>query len=81
MEEEGDILIFDTGGGNNWTITRRVWHVFEYINNKQRLLGYQDKSEGGFYLVVNSVTKEWIQGRYLPVVLGMNYSTLLYDTN
>ena len=81
MEEEGDILIFDTGGGNNWTITRRVWHVFEYINNKQRLLGYQDKIEGGFYLVVNSVTKEWIQGRYLPVVLGMNYSTLLYDTN
>ena len=81
MEEEGDILIFDTGGGNNWTITRRVWHVFEYINNKQRLLGYQNKIEGGFYLVVNSVTKEWIQGRYLPVVLGMNYSTLLYDTN
>ena len=43
MEEEGYILIFDTGGDSNGNITRREWHVFEYKNHKQRLLGYQDK--------------------------------------
>ena len=30
MGEKGDILIFDTGGVSNGTITRRSWHVFEY---------------------------------------------------
>ena len=39
MEEEVYILIFDTGGGSNGAITRRVWHVFEYTYHKQRLLG------------------------------------------
>ena len=49
FEEEGDILIFDTGGGRNYNTLRRVWHVFEFNNHKQRLLGYQDKSEGKVY--------------------------------
>ena len=40
MEEKGDVLIFDTGGGRNVTITRIAWNVFEYKNHKQRLLGY-----------------------------------------
>ena len=44
MEEEGDIIIFDTGGGRNGTTKRRAWHVFEYKNHKQRLMGYQDKN-------------------------------------
>ena len=45
MEEEGDILIFDTGGEINGTITRRAWNIFEYTNHEQRLMVYQDKSE------------------------------------
>ena len=28
MEEEADILIFDTGGERNDTVTRGAWHVF-----------------------------------------------------
>ena len=28
MEQEGDIVIFDTDGGSYGTITRRAWHVF-----------------------------------------------------
>ena len=63
MEEEGDIIIFDTGGGSNGTITRRVWHVFEYTDHKQILLGYQDKSEIKAYPIVNAAAKAWIQGR------------------
>ena len=81
MEEEGGIIIFDTGGGRNGTATRRAWHVFDYKNHKYILLGQQDKSEGKVYPVVNDVMKAWIQGRDLPVLLVMNYATLLDDPN
>ena len=43
IEEEGDILIYTTGGVSNGTITIRAWQIFEYKNNKHWLLGYQDK--------------------------------------
>ena len=61
MEEEGDIIILDTGDRRNGNIKRREWHIFEYKNHKQRLMGYQDKSEGKFYPIVNAVTKAWFQ--------------------
>ena len=79
MEEEGGILIFGTDGGSNYTITRRAWCVFKYKNHKQRLLGYQDKSEEKVYPIINSVTKAWIQGRDITLLLVMNYSILLDD--
>ena len=79
VEEEYGILIFDTGGGSNGTTKRRTWHVFEYKNHIQRLLGYQDKSEGKMYPIFNAVTKAWIQGIDLPVLLVMNDTTLLND--
>ena len=79
MEEEVDILIFDKSVGSNGIIKRRAWHVFEYTNHEYRLLVYQDKIEGKLYPIVNAVIKAWIQGRYLPNLLVMNYSTLLYD--
>ena len=63
MEGEGDILIFDTGGGRNVTITRISCNFFEYKNHKQRLLGYKYKSEGKVYPIINAVTKALIQGR------------------
>ena len=37
-----DILIFDTGGGKNRTITKQVWAVFETTNHRQEIWGYQD---------------------------------------
>ena len=80
MEEKGDIIIIDTCGGRNGTITIIAWHVFEYTNHKQRLLVYRDKSEVKVYPIVSAVTKAWIQGRDILVLLGMNYSTLLDDT-
>ena len=79
MDGEVDIIIFETCGGRNFTITRRARHVFKYTNHKQRLLGYQDKIKGKVYPIVNSITKACIQGRYLPVLLVMNNSTLLDD--
>ena len=80
MEEEGGILISDVGCVRNYIITIIAWHVFEYKNHKQRIMGYQDESEGKVYPIVDAVTKAWIQGRYLPVLLVINYSTLLNDT-
>ena len=77
MEEGGDIIIFDTDGGSNATITRIEWHVFECTNNKQRLMGYQDKSEGKVYPIFNAVTEAWVQGRYMTILLVMNNETLL----
>ena len=44
-------------------------------------MGYQDKSEGKVYPIVNAVTKALIQGIYLPVLLMMNYATLLGGTD
>ena len=79
MEEGGGILIFDTGGGRNNTTSRRAWHFFQYTNHKQRLLGYQDKSEGKVFPIFNAVTKAWIQEKDLPVLLVVNYATLLDD--
>ena len=79
MEKENDILIFDTVGGRNYNTTKRAWHVFEYTNHKQRLLVYQDKIKGKVYPIVHAVTKAWIQGRDLPILLVMDYITLLYD--
>ena len=79
MLEQGYILIFDTGGGRSGTITRRSWYVFEYKNHKLIILVYHDKIEVKVYPIVNSVDKAWIQGRDLPVLLVMNYATLLDD--
>ena len=55
MEDEGYILIFDTCGGINGTVTRIAWYVFEYKNHRKKLLGYHDKSEGKLYPIVNDV--------------------------
>ena len=81
MKYEREILKFDTGIGSNGNITRRVWHVFGYTNHKHQLLVYQDKSKGKIYLLVNVVTKLWIQKRDPPIILLMNYASLLDNTN
>ena len=81
MEEEGDILIFYTGCGRNGTTIRIAWYLSEYKNNKQRILGYSDKIERNVYPIVNAGKKAWIQGGNIPVLLVMNYATLLDDTD
>ena len=44
-------------------------------------MGYQYKSEVKLYPIINAVTKAWIQQKYLPLLLVMNYFNLLDDTN
>ena len=77
VDEEKDVLIFDTGTGRNGTIKKIAWNVLEYKNHPQELCGYQDKSKGKFYPIFNSVTKYLIKDRDIPVLLVINYATLM----
>ena len=43
----------------------------------KKLRGYQDKSKGKVYPIVNAFTKAWINDTDLPVFLVMNYETLI----
>ena len=78
-KEEKDVFIFDTGGGNNWNITKRVWHVIEYTINQQELCGYQHEIKGKVYNKVNALTKGYISDRDVPVWKVLNYTTLIDD--
>ena len=81
VEEEGDILIFDTGGERTESTIIIAWHLYEYKIHKQRLLVYQDKSKRNVYPIFNAGAKAWIRGRDILILLVMNYATLLYDTD
>ena len=77
--EQNDILIFDTGGGKNPTITRRAWTIFETTNHQQEIRGYQDTSGGKICQIVNAVTKAFIPGRDLPIILIVHYAAMIDD--
>ena len=77
--EKDDILIFDTGGGKNPTITQRAWTVFETTSHQQEIRGYQDTSGGKICPIVNAVTKAFIPGRDLPIIFVVHYAALIDD--
>ena len=77
--KDEDILILDTGGGKNSTITTSAWHVFERTNHVQEVRGYGEKGEGRTCAIVNAATKAWIKDRDIPVILILNYATLNED--
>ena len=76
-DEDKGVLIFDPGGVRNGTITKRAWHVFEYTNHKKKLYGCHYNSKGKVYLIFNAVTKPWITDRDIPVLLVINYETII----
>ena len=76
-----DILVMDTGGGRNGTITKRAWRIEHYTNHCTAMLGYQDQGPPKICPVVNAITKARIPGREEPVLIGMNYATLILDEN
>eukprot|EP00957_Ditylum_brightwellii_P083430 6341728-Ditylum_brightwellii.AAC.1 len=41
-----DAMVFNTGGGRNSTVTKRVWHIFETTNHTQIIRGYGNEGEG-----------------------------------
>ena len=68
-DEEKDVFIFDLVGGWNGNITKIAWYVFKYTHHQQELCGYQYKSNGKVFSIVNAVTKAWIKDRDITVVL------------
>ena len=78
-DEEKDALIFDTGGGRDGSIKNISCYIFEYKNYQQKLLGCHDKCKGKVCHISNAVTKAWIKDRYIPVLIVMNYETLIHE--
>ena len=79
-KEDKSVLIVDTGGGMNCTITKRAFHISDvYENHKTSLTGYQDKSGPKLCSIVNGYTKVYVKGRDDPVIFKINYATLVED--
>jgi len=74
----GDVLIVDTSVGNYSTITTRDWHIFSTTNHSTLLTGYQSERSRE-YPVANGITKATIPGRDDPILLIINYATVVDD--
>eukprot|EP00957_Ditylum_brightwellii_P147364 11220831-Ditylum_brightwellii.AAC.1 len=59
--KDEDMLILETEGERNSTITTRACHVFERTNYVQQFNGY--------------ATKTWIKDGDIPVISILNYAT------
>ena len=73
-----DILIVDTGGGPHGTVAARAWVVTETTSHNCDLRGHQSP-ESKPCPVVNALAKATIKGRDTPILLKMNYVTLVDD--
>ena len=71
----------DTGEGDICTVTSRAWKVTHQTNHSTALSGFQDERPPKICPIVNAVTKATFPGRPDPVLLGVNYVTLVTDTN
>ena len=75
------MLIVDTGGGVQPTVTTQAWTITHRYNTKISIEGYQSKAPPQECTVVNAVTKVTIPGKTDPVLFEVNYATLIEDKN
>ena len=73
------VLIVDTGGGIQPTVTSKAWKITHKYNTKVSMSGYQSKDPPQECHIVNAVTKANIPGRSEPVLFEVNYATLVQD--
>ena len=73
------VLIFDTGGGRNATVTKSAWKILQRTNHRTAMHGYQDKGPPKICPIVNAVTKAFIPKSDVPILLTINYATLIDD--
>ena len=76
-----DILIVDTRRAKLGTITNRVWKILSTTNNRTVLNGYQDKGKPQVFPIVNAATKVMLDGLDEPIIVILNYVTLVSDPN
>ena len=81
LNDTTDILIMDTGGGQNCTITKRAFYITEITNHKASMSGYQDKSNPKMCSIVNAMTRAKITGKDNPGIFHINYATLIDNDN
>ena len=77
-ERNDDIMILDTGGGKICTVTPRAWHVIHKTNHRTEMSGYQSK-KGQLCPIVNAMTMAKFHGRDEPVLLLVDFATLIID--
>ena len=78
---KNDILVWDTGGGGCSCITVNAWLITHVSNHVCYLKSYQGGDKSTKCPIVNGITKATIKGRTDPVLLGINYATLIEDEN
>ena len=71
-------MVIDTGGGQTCTVTKNAWRITHTTNHQTALSGYQDKTTQ-VCPIVNAVTKAHIKGMEQPVLLSVNYATMIDD--
>ena len=76
-----DIMVIDTGGGCSGTITSRAWQVTHRTNRNMAMSGYQDDRAPKVHPIVNGITKATFTNREQPVIICMNYATLIDDND
>jgi hypothetical protein len=79
-KSEKDILIIDSGGGRNATVTSKAWQVLHRTSHKTAMSGYQDNAPPKVCPIVNAATKATILGRESPVIFIIIYATLVEDS-
>ena len=72
------ILLLDTGGGMNSTVTSASWTILERTNQTAILKGYLDK-DGIQCSVVNAMTVAKVPKRNIKVILVANNVTFIDD--
>lgn len=78
QDEDGDLLIVDSGGGSRPTITKRAWIIIGGdLGLTAGLSPYQGKGQVSYHPVVHGVTKATIPGFEDPILLKLHYATLI----
>lgn len=80
-EEESNILIFDTGGGNTPTITNKAWTVLADTGAVAAFQGYGPGTPVTQCQVVHAITKANIRGMDEPILLKVHHASLLEGTH
>lgn len=79
MEEKGDILIFDTGGGRTPTVSSKAWRIIANTRVSSSFQGYGPGTPVTKCDVVHAVTKAHIQGRDKPILLVIHHASYVTD--
>lgn len=70
-------MIVDTDEGNINTMTKIVWYIDHVTNHHSLMSEYQDKYSSQLLQVVHGITKVHILNRIEPVLVPLNYATLV----